>query len=210
VKGVTKAVLAEARILVAAFESLARKPLKRVDVKPGWRRFGAMETSSYGHVVSMLLLLIVLEAPALHFILGAVMQDGALRSSIRGLLLGSSMYLAVWLIGDLRLLRETPGVLLGKDVLAVELGVRVNGEVALENVTGAQCLVARDTKPTAGSRAIRITPQPQPNCRIRLSSAVAMRGIFGSPLQGEMLDIFVDDPTGLVSSIETAIAAFAG
>ena len=135
------------------------------------------------------------------------MEDGAMRGLVRGLLLGSSIYLVVWLIGDLRLLRETPGVLLGKGVLAIEMGLRVNGKVALSNVTGAHCLVAQDPKPAAGSRAIRITPLLQPNCRIRLSSAVSMRGSFGIPLKGDLLDIYVDDPAGLVSSIEAALAA---
>ena len=196
----------EARILVAALMSIGQRPLKPVDVKPGWRRFGAMDTSSYGNIVAMLVLLIAVEAPAVHLILGAVMEDGALRGTIRGLLLGSSIYLAMWLIGDLRLLRETPGVLLGKDVLAVEMGLRVNGKVGLENVTGAHSVVAEDAKPTDGSPAIRITPQPAPNCRIRLSSAVSMRGLFGIPLRGEMLDISVDDPAGLISAVEAAIA----
>jgi hypothetical protein len=164
-----------------------------------------MDTSSYGHVVTMLLLLIALEAPALHFILGAVLQDGAVRGLIRGVLLGSSLYLALWLIGDLRLLRETPGVLLGKDVLVVALGMRVNGEVALNNVTGAECLVAEQAKQAHGSRAIRVTPQPRPNCRIRLDAEAAMRGIFGSRLRGETLEIFVDDPAGLVAAIEAAL-----
>jgi hypothetical protein len=200
-------VLSEARILVAGLKSIARRPLERVEVKPGWRSFGAMRTSSYGNTVTVLLLLIAVEAPALHLILGAVMDDGALRETIRGLLLGSSIYLAPWLIGDLRLLRETPGVLLGKDMLVVAMGLRVNGEVGLEAVTGARVLEADDAVPTDGSRAIRITPQPRPNCRIQLRSTVSMRGIFGAPLRGDVLDVYVDEPAELVEAIETAIAA---
>ena len=205
-EGVTEAVLSEARILVAAFMSLARRPIKHGVVKPGWRRF-SVETTSYGNVVVMLLLLIVLEAPAVHLILGAVMEEGTLRSVIRGVLLGSSIYLAVWLLGDLRLLRESPGVLLGPHLLAVELGLRVNGEVTLENVTGAQPSVAQDAKPETRTRAIRITPHAPPNCRIRLGSEVSMRGIFGIPLKGEALDLHVENPADLVSAIEAAIAA---
>ncbi|HKP61373.1 MAG TPA: hypothetical protein VJV78_31810 [Polyangiales bacterium] len=185
------------QILLAAFKSIARRPLAPVEVKPGWHRFGAMETSSYGNLVSMVLLLLVLEAPAVHLILGAVMEDGALRGVIRILLLSSSVYVALWLIGDLRLLRETPGVMLGDGMLMVALGQRVNGEVALTNVTAAQRLL----EPADDTSSIRITPQPRPNCRIRLSSAVSMRGLFGAPLRGEMLDVYVDDPAGLVASI---------
>jgi hypothetical protein len=120
--------------------------------------------------------------------------------------LGSSVYLALWLIGDLRLLRETPGVLLGKDMLVVELGLRVNGKVGLEAVTGARALDADDAVPCDGSRAIRITPQPRPNCRIQLRSRVSMHGIFGAPLRGDVLDVYVDEPAALVEAIETAIA----
>jgi hypothetical protein len=197
---------AEARILVAAWRSIWRRPVEPVDERPGCRDFGAMQTSSYGNTVIMLVLLIVVEAPAVHFILGATMEDGALRALIRGVLLGSSIYLAVWLIGDLRLLRETPGVSLGRDVLTVELGQRVYGEVALEEVTGAR-LLAPDDEPTDGLHAIRITPQPRPNCRIQLRSVVGMRGMFGMSLQGDVLDIYVDDPAGLVSALEPAIKA---
>ena len=197
-----EAVTSELRVLVAAARSLSRRPLEPLEVKPGWRRFGAMQRSSYGNIVAMLWLLIALEAPAVHLILGAIMVDGALRGVIRTLLLATSIYLALWLLGDLRLLRETPGVLLGDDVLVVEMGVRVQGTVALAQVTGAQLLGDQAANPSAGSGAIRITPQPPPNCRIRLSSPARMRGLFGIPLRGELLDIYVDDPAGLVGELE--------
>jgi hypothetical protein len=205
-EGAAEAVHSEARVFVAAFRSLLRRPLKPPDEQPGWRHFGAMETSSYANIVSMLLLLIVFEAPALHLILGAVMEAGRWRGLLRGVQLGSSLYLAAWLMGDLRLLRETPGVSLGHGVLAVALGQRVNGEVALQNVIEAQRLDDSDSPPE-GARVLRITPKPRPNCRVRLRSAVSMRGIFGSARHGDMLDIYVDDPAGLVSAITTAIAA---
>ena len=132
------------------------------------------------------------------------MEGSPLLGVIRGVLVGSNIYLALWLIGDLRLLRETPGVLLGQSELAVEMGLRANGRVGLDIVTGAQP-IGPDIKPAEGLRAIRITPQPSPNCRIRLRSPVLIRGILGIPLRGEMIDIYVDDPTGLVSSIESAM-----
>jgi len=206
-EGVTEAVLSEARILVAALMSLTRRPIKPVNVEPGWRRFGVLETSAYGHIVTMLLLLIVLETPAVHVIVGAVLDDTALRKVVRGLLLGSNIYLAVWLIGDLRLLRESPGILLGKDTLVVKLGLRVQGSVPLANVDGAERLNAQDAKPTEGRRAIRITPQPQPNCRVTLRSPVGMRGVVGIRVKGDMLDIFVNEPGELVSSITNVLAS---
>ena len=205
-EGVTEAALSEARILVAAARSICRRPLQPVADTPGFLRFGAMETSSYSHTVTMLLLLIVLEAPAVHAILGSVMEEGTLRGVIRGGLLGSSIYLAVWLIGDLRLLRETPGVQLGDRGVDIELGLRVNGSVALAKVTGAELLKGQQPKRGHGKRAIRISPQPRPNCRIQLRSPVTLRGVFGVPLRGEALDVYVDDPAGLVSSIQSAIA----
>ena len=203
---IAEAVLSEARVLVAGGKSVVSRPLAKLEVRPGWRRFGAMETSSYGNIVAMLLLLIVVEAPGVHLILGAVMEDTTLRAVIRAVLLGSSIYLGIWLLGDLRLLRETPGVSLGDDALNVEFGLRVQGTVALDDVVGARVLDGYDPRSPDASRAIRISPLPQPNVRVRLRSPVSMRGIVGVPLRGEVLDMYVDDPAGLVSAIEATLA----
>jgi hypothetical protein len=199
---VPEAVRCEARTLAAALKSVVGRPLARVDLEDGRQRFGAMERSSYGQAVTVLLMLIAVELPAVHLIVGAVMEEGALRSLVRGVLLGSSAYLALWLIGDLRLLRETPGVWLSPDALVIELGLRVRGRVEWSNVIGAQVLAAEDDPPADQSRVIRITPLPRPNCRVRMRSPVSMRGILGLPLQGDMLDLYVDDPAGLRSSVE--------
>ncbi len=199
---VPEAVRCEARTHAAALKSVAGRPLARADLEDGRQRFGAMERSSYGQAVTVLLMLIAVELPAVHLILGAVMEEGALRSLVRGVLLGSSAYLALWLIGDLRLLRETPGVWLSPDALVIELGLRVRGRVEWSNVIGAQVLAAEDDPPADQSRVIRITPLPRPNCRVRMRSPVSMRGILGLPLQGDMLDLYVDDPAGLRSSVE--------
>lgn len=187
----------EASILAAGFESILRRPLETVTIPPGSQHFSSMETSSYGNTVAVLLLLLVVEAPAVHAILGAVMDEGVLRGGIRAALLVSSAYLAVWLLGDLRLLRETPGISLDGDVLRVALGARVHGEVRLSHVTSARRLTGHEE----AVRAIRITPQPTPNCRIHLSASVTMRGIFGISVAGEALDVYVDDPDGLVSAV---------
>ena len=187
----------EASILAAGFASILRRPLETRADPSGGQHFGSMETSAYGNTVAVLLLLLVVEAPAVHALLGAAMQDGVLRAVIRAALLVSSAYLAVWLLGDLRLLRETPGVSIDGDVLRVALGARVHGEVRLSQVTSARRLTG--TEETV--RAIRITPQPAPNCRIQLSASVTMRGIFGIPVQGDALDIYVDNPDGLVSAL---------
>lgn len=200
----------EARVIFAALKSLARRPLQPVQVEPGWRRFGAMDTSSYGNIVAMLLLLIVVETPATHIILGSLMHPSATRAVLRILLVGSSVYVAVWLLGDLRLLRETPGVLLGQAELLVELGVRVNGSVQLANITHAELLNARLSSSSRDSNTIRITPQPKPNCRVYLRSPVSMRGLFGIARRGAKLDVYVDDPEGLVTAIETRRRRFKG
>ena len=205
-EGVAEAVLSEARVVVAAMRSITLRSIKQLEQRPGWRRFGAMETSSYGNTVTMLMLLVVLEAPGVHLLIGASMEEGPLRDGVRGVLLGSSIYLAIWLIGDLRLLRETPGVLLGSDILAVEMGVRAQGQVSLDTVAGAQLLGEPRAVQGCAVRAIRVSPQPRPNCRIQLRSAVTLRGLVGIPVTGEALDLYVDDPSGLVRSVEKAIA----
>jgi len=190
----------EARVLGAALRSFTRRPIRQSDVPPGWRRFGA-SSASYANVVVMLLVLLLIEAPAVHMLVGALMEDGALRAVVRGLLLGSSVYLAVWLIGDLRLLRESSGVLLGENGLSVQLGGRCHGLVPLESVVSAQQLAEQSAAPGADADSIRITPLQPPNCRLTLRSPVTLQLPFGLAAQVTRLDLFVDEPSAFSCAI---------
>ncbi|MET0385084.1 MAG: hypothetical protein ABW321_03950 [Polyangiales bacterium] len=163
-----------------------------------------MNSSGYGNTVVMLIVLIALETPATHFVLGSLLRDGFTRTLVRCTLLGTSVYLGLWLLGDLRLLRETPGVTIGPFAMTITLGMRYRGEVALHHVTEAQVITQNSplASPTT-AHALQITPQPRPNCRIRLSEVITLRGPFGIPLRGDTLDLYVDDPEDLVAWLHT-------
>ena len=180
---------------------MTRRPLAAPWVGPGEVMFTAMHTTTYPSLVVALLVLLAIEAPAVHFVLGALFEPSSTLAVARTVLLGSSAYLGVWLIGDLRILRESPGVVVGGDLLHVELGLRVRGRVPLAAV------VAVDTAdPGPSPTAIRISPQPEPNCHLLLCEPVILRGPFGIPLRGDRLDLYLDDPAGFVAVLDERLA----
>lgn len=203
-EGPAEAVLSEMRVFVAALATLTLRPL-RPRITRGRARFGSMGSSVYGSTVLALIVLLVVEAPAVHIVLGAVMDDGAVRSATRGLLLFSSVYLAIWLLGDLRLLKEAAGIVVGDGHLEIDLGLRARGHVDLDNIVRA-AIVADEDGDDQDCRPIRLTPMPAPNARVWLRRPVVIRGIFGVPMRGDRLDVFVDDPTALVLALSESDA----
>lgn len=200
-EGPAEAVLSEMRMFVAAMATLTLRP-RRHPITPGRIRFGAMGSGVYGATVTALMILLLIEAPAVHLVLGAVMDEGVVRTGTRGVLLFSSIYLGIWLLGDLRLLKESPGVVLGKERLELDLGLRARGEVGFDEIVRAEVVGSGSGEDTDGDvTPIRITPMPTPNCRVWLRQPVTIRGLVGIPMCGDRLDIFVDDPSALVQAL---------
>ncbi|MCH9687369.1 MAG: hypothetical protein K0V04_38400 [Deltaproteobacteria bacterium] len=203
-EGPAEAVVSEMRMFVAALATLTLRPL-RTPQTPGRVRFGSMASSVYGGTVTALVVLLVIEAPAVHLLLGALMDEGLARSVTQAVLLLSSIYLGVWLLGDLRLLKEAPGVIVGDGRLEIELGLRARGEIGLDEIVGVD-LDPIDKGDDAGAdrdaTPILIAPMAAPNCRVWLHRPVTMRGLVGIPMRGDRLDIYVDDPSGLAKALD--------
>ena len=123
-------VTSELRRLLAALRALSFRPVVRPAPAEGTRCFGAMAGGQNTQVVVGVLLLLAIEIPLVHLVLGAVLDQGPWRQLVRTGLLAGSVYLAIWLIGDLRLLRESAGVCVGADGIRVALGGRVQGEAS--------------------------------------------------------------------------------
>ena len=188
-------------VMLAALASLTFRPRRTTPVDG--RAFGAMAGHAYRNAVFVILCMIAVEMPTVHLLLGVMIDEGVARSITQGALLVSSLCLALWLIGDLRLLRETPGFVVGLQRLEVALGQRARGTVALRDVVRVEC---EDDDSTADddSRPIRLTPLPAPNCRIWLRQPATLQGPMGWPLQGDRLDVYVDDPEGFVAAMQSA------
>jgi len=143
-----------------------------------------------------------------------MLDEGVARSITQGALLVSSLYLALWLLGDLRLLRETPGFVVGPKRLEVALGQRARGEVALRDVVRVVRADGDGDDEDEGEdegddevRPLRLTPLPTPNCRVWLRKPATLEGPMRWPLQGERLDVYVDDPEGFVDAMHSALRA---
>jgi hypothetical protein len=204
-----EAAVAELRMFVAALKAVTFRPLERPAESEGVRCFGAMASNQYGQLVIGLILVLAIEAPLVHLLFGAIMDEGPARTIVRAVFVLGSIYLAIWLIGDLRLLRESPGVCVGPQGLCIDLGLRVQGEVALRDITQVGDLRGRGEDVLAAlaraGSSIRITPYPDPNVLIELGRRVSMSGIFGIPLSGHRLLIHVDDVPGLMAALRTAV-----
>lgn len=197
---VAEAVVAELRIFVAAAASLTLRPRPQPCTTEG-ERFSVMERSTHPATVVVLVVLLAIEAPTAHLLLGALMDEGPLRSLLRGGLLLSSVYLAIWLIGDLRLLRTTPGVVLTTDDLVVDVGLRMRGRVPLHHVVAAE-RIGPETEPSGEALpTIRVTPQPAPNCLLTLDAEVALRGLLGLEARGRRVALYVDEPERLLRAL---------
>ena len=200
---VAEAALYEMRMFVAALATLGFRPLRSPSAS-GATRFGAMQSRAYSGTVWTLVVLLLIETPAVHLSLGATMDEGIVRSVSRSVLLLSSIYLGLWLLGDLRLLQESPGVVLGHGRLEIDLGLRARGEVPFDAVVRAERISSDvgEGRKEDDATPIRITPMPSPNCRIWLRHPVTIRGLVGLPMRGDRLDIYVDDPDSLVTALE--------
>jgi len=191
-------------VVLAALSSLTFRPLRPAPVEG--KAFGAMAGSGYRNAVFVVLFMLAVEMPAVHLLLGVMIDAGLVRSIVQATLLLSSLYLALWLVGDLRLLRETPGFVVGSAKLEIALGQRARGQVPLAHVRRVERIDGPDANETAddGGRPVRLTPLPAPNCRIWLREPATLEGPMRWPLYGDRLDVFVDDPDGLVGALKAA------
>lgn len=191
---------AEARMLAAAWRALLRRPLRPADVQG--QRFSVLGKGTYKKTVTVLLVLLAVEAPAVHLLLGALMEPTLSRTVAQAVMLVSSLYLAVWVLGDLRLLRESAGVVVTAEAVVFDVGQRAQGVVPREHI--AQALAEPPSDPIAGTPgAARVTPMPPPNTTISLHTPAVLRGVYGLRKQTRAIDLYVDDPAALAAALNT-------
>lgn len=160
-----------------------------------------MGQGTYAKTVTTVLVLLAVEAPAMHLLLGALMDATPTRAIVQAVLLASSLYLALWLVGDLRLLRESVGVEVTEDAVVFDIGQRVQGQVARESIVEALAEPPQD--PIAGTPgALRVTPMALPNCRLTLREPASLRGLYGRGHTTSRVDLYVDDPEAFVAALQ--------
>ena len=184
----------ELRLWQAAYAQVTRRPLPPFDAAT---RVAGFDRGTYPKLVVALVVLLALEAPAAHVLIRALTEAGWVRSVLQMVLLSSSVYLVVWLLGDLRLLAESRGFAIEDKTLIVELGQRARGRIPLADIDRAWAGVEDD----APLRSVRLAVGGPVNCHIHLRTPAEIEGPLGLTLRGDHLAVRVDDPDALVAAL---------
>lgn len=209
---VVSILVSESRVIFAAFRALAFRPV-RVDVAPRGPlpsadpvRLRSWANSQYGGVLAGLLLVLAVEAPLVHLLIGEMMNPGTAATVIQRVFLFASAYAAIWLIGDARLMKESAHEA-GPSGLDVSLGLRWHGHIPY----AAMASVEMTTSGGEGQGAAVVSIQPVtldvPNVVLRLRRPVTIVGMFGIRREAMEVRLFVDEPSALVDHVQRHLAS---
>ncbi len=185
----------ELRLWQAAYAQITRRPL--VLHADDAKQVAGFDRGTYPKLVIALVVLLALEAPAAHVLVGVLTDAGLVRSVLQMLLLSSSLYLVVWLLGDLRLLAESRGFVIEDKMLVVELGERARGRIPLSDIDRTWAGGEDDTP----LRRVRLAVGGPVNCHIHLKTQAEIEGPLGLTLRADHLSVRVDDPEALTAAL---------
>ena len=179
------------------FRALTRRPLRGPSagdsgVAEG-SSFGAFATQAYPNMVVAIWVLLAIEMPAMHLLLGSFMEPSPGREVLRWGMLASSLYLGSWLVGDLRLMREAPLLRFRGRSVELRLGQRVRADLEVADIAEVHRIVDEPSRPRDPKR-LRVTPLQAPNLRIELKAPTRVRMLYGIQREVQAIELFVDDP----------------
>lgn len=151
-------------------------------VFPGHRR------NAYPAILAALLLAIVAETVALHFLVGLWSEPAAWAVTIL------SVYSGVWLLGDFHAARATPSRVTG-ETLHLRAGLRWTADVPWSRIRAIH-----DDRPSG--EAVDLTLWGAPDFWIECRDPVLVQGPFGLDRQVHVLGVGVDQPRELRAAIE--------
>ena len=167
----------------------------------GWVRraprdgFSSHRTHQSLAIHGVLIFLIALETVALHLLIA---QASALAAWIST---GTSIYAALWLVGDAHALR-LGRIRVERDAVVIEIARRWAAIVPRRAIVAArpETAIARDGRgrPAAGTLALAIET---PTIVLELSEPVTARGPFGLTRTGTRVALTVDDPAGFLAAL---------
>jgi hypothetical protein len=173
---------AELAILAAATRALRRAPLAP---RAG---FAVLETSNYPRLALALVLLSLIEAPATHLMVHALVHAHALTGHL--ILLFVHGYTFLWIAGDLRMLREARHACEARG-LRIALGARASAFIPYDDI------LALHSSPPGHTRALRLTPMDTPNLVLVLRRRVEVVRMLGITQRSDCLALYLDDPEAL-------------
>lgn len=195
-----QAVVTEACVHAAWLRALRRRPIA---ADPS--AFSTTAQSSYPSLVVVIIVASAFELPAMHLLLGARLGPG--HAGVHLAVLALHLYSIAWLLGELRLLRESAHTI-RDGALCLRLGLRAGGRVPLGAIAAVRLLPPPDPfAPRKRERGLaRLTPLDAPNLRLELSEPVTLVRLFGQRRQATTLELHVDEPERLCAALGAPIA----
>ena len=167
----------------------------------GWVRraprggFSSHRTHGSLAIHGVLIFLIATETVALHLLIAQASAIGAWIST------GTSIYAALWLIGDAHALR-LGRIRVERDAVVIEIARRWAAIVPRRAIAAArpETALAHDARgrPAPGTLALAVEA---PTVVLELSEPVTARGPFGLTRTGTRVALTVDDPAGFLAAL---------
>ena len=154
--------------------------------RPGF----AMRSTGWLLFAGVLAFLIVVEAVAAHIALAMW------KPLIAWISTASSLYAAVWLIGDAQAIRLYPVAIIG-GALRVTVGVRGRAAIPLADIAS----VTESRSAPAGALSLALM---EPTVLVALRVPVEVVGLLGRRRRTECLALTIDDPKALIAAIAEA------
>ncbi len=167
------------------------------------KRFSSLRGRAEFNFVVAIWVMLAIEVPVVHLILGRWIDPGPGRELFRWGLAAASLYGGLWLVADLRRARRSPGVAVEETALVLDYGVRAWARIEWARLAGAEALAGEGAEAVELRKrgGLRLTIMSAPNLRLRLRTPVVVHGAFGTQREVEVIDLFVADPEGLLAAL---------
>ncbi|MEJ7597241.1 MAG: hypothetical protein WKG01_04960 [Kofleriaceae bacterium] len=167
--------------LIASVVTGWRRPVSRAD------RFTVHRLNGWPLYAGVLIVLSAVELVAVHIVL--VLYATPVAAWIVS---GLTAYSILWILGDALALRHG-GITVGKDALAVDIGVRWRGSIPRDLIVEA----ARGTAPEGALRVAVL----EANVVLRLREPVTMQAILGIRRTNTVIALSIDDPDAFLAAL---------
>jgi hypothetical protein len=196
-------VISELRIIFAFLQVLTLRPLRNFyQAQP----YHPLNGSMYPKLLVAVGFIVILEIPAMHFLFHAIMDEGTARSIVQGVFLFFGIYGLVWLMGDLRLLKESRGIFFEEDMMKIRMGLRANADIPVNKILRAEKSTPPDPLPgqftAQESGTLQVTVFDKPNVLLSFDSALSIRMLFGMEKSTKFLRLYLPDPDDFVKSFQ--------
>lgn len=173
----------ELRLLGAVGRALSRRPIAPSEIT-------FTRESTYPGVALALAIVVVIEGAPIHLLLRG-------HSAAQAVMLALHAYALLWIVGDLRALREST-CRFERRALVVQLGLRFSARIPFHLITAAGW---GEPSGDAAPDEARITPGDTPNVALVLRKPIVVRGPFGIRRRARVVRLYVDDPTVLLAKL---------